>query len=99
MGDRGNIVVKERGQPPVYLYTHWRGSELKAILRRALAKHWRWDNAPYLARIIFCEMVKGQEDDETGFGISTYPPDEGTLFTVDISAQTVNDESFETFIA
>ena len=44
-------------------------------------------------------MVKGQEDDETGFGISTYPPDEGTLFTVDISAQTVNDESFETFIA
>lgn len=77
MGDRANVVVEfdygpEAPKPPprVYLYTHWRGSALPSILQRALARRMRWDDPSYLARIIFCEMVKGQEGEETGFGIS-----------------------------
>ena len=38
----------------------------------------RWGDEPSLARIIFCEMVRGEEnggDELTGFGISTYECD------------------------
>jgi len=70
MGDRANIQMLNEEDKSVYLYTHWRGSELPGILQRALAKRWRWNDDAYLARIIFCEMVKGSETGETGFGIS-----------------------------
>ena|SRR3990167_9978785 len=70
MGDRGNIIVSD-GASTVYLYSHWTGSELPEILQRSLAKNWRWRDGSYLARIIFCEMVKGNELTETGFGISS----------------------------
>lgn len=69
MGDRAQVAVKQRGGKPVYLYTHWNGSELEDTVRDALAKRWRWDDPMYLTRIVFCEMVKGDEASETGFGI------------------------------
>jgi hypothetical protein len=61
MGDRANVCVKDSYRedvPSVYFYTHWGGSG---------------DDGPYLARIIFCTMIKEANswDDETGFGIST----------------------------
>jgi len=65
MGDRGNIEVDG-----VNLYGHWSGSELPRILQEALAKRWRWMDVGYLARIVFCRMVRGSEEVETGFGIS-----------------------------
>lgn len=71
MGNRGNITVRTANSPDVHLYTHWRGSELPHILSSALARKQRWNDAPYLARIIFCEMIEGEESEETGFGIST----------------------------
>ncbi len=72
MGDRANILVKiDNRDSGVYLYSHWGGTELPVILQEALAKRWRWQDAPYLTRIIFCEMVRGEEFGETGFGIST----------------------------
>jgi len=40
-------------------------------VKRALSKGWRWDDPEYLTRIIFCEMIKGSEDREAGFGIGT----------------------------
>lgn len=75
MGDRGNIVM-ENGKERVYLYAHWTGTELPEVLRRALERgKERWDDPPYLTRIIFCEMLKtsGKEalDELTGFGIWT----------------------------
>ena len=75
MGDRRNIFITENGDTlasnkGIYLYTHWNGSSLTDTLKNALAKKWRWDDDAYLARIIFCEMVKGAEMDETGYGIS-----------------------------
>lgn len=89
MGDRANIAVSD-GKGRVYLYTHWNGTELPETLQRALARRQRWDDAFYLTRIIFCEMVKGQETEETGFGISTYVGDgENRVLVVDPDNGTV----------
>jgi hypothetical protein len=98
MGDRGNIKIGG-----VYLYTHWGGSEIKQTLQKALKKKWRWDDESYLARIIFCEMIRGEESGETGFGISTGIVDnEYDILEVDVANQTVQEGkrkwSFEEFI-
>lgn len=67
MGDRANVFISG-----VYLYTHWGGAGLPYVVQDALKKKWRWDDDAYLARIIFCEMVKKDLEGETGFGISSY---------------------------
>jgi len=73
MGDRGNVRIKYDDGNSVYLYTHWGGTELSQMVARALDRgRKRWDDPSYLARIIFCEMVKGYEMEETGFGIAPY---------------------------
>lgn len=90
MGDRGNIVIND-GPHPTYLYTHWTGSSLHIPLHAALKRvPGRWNDGPYLARAIFCEMVKGREMEETGYGISTYPSDNSHPFlVVNVSSQTI----------
>jgi hypothetical protein len=103
MGDRANVLVKD-GKSKVYLYTHWAGTELPATLQTALKRQWRWDDGYYLCRIIFCQMVKGHEDDETGFGISSIVGDGADrIVTVDVPKQRVewagNSLPFEQFIA
>ena len=35
----------------------------------------RWNDPSYLARIIFCQVVKGEEASLTGYGISTMETD------------------------
>ena len=91
MGDRGNIVVRDREGKDVVFYAHWSGHGLAAVVRRALAKEWRWSDDNYLARIIFCEMVKGFEGDETGFGIGRFTAgDRGhAVVLVDVDRQCV----------
>jgi hypothetical protein len=79
MGDRAQIAIHDITAPAddyteevcVYLYTHNGGTYLPRVLARALARRQRWTDPEYLARIIFCEMVKGQEDGELNFGIGT----------------------------
>lgn len=72
MGDRANILVKyDDDDPGVYLYTHWGGSGLPEDLQYALGRKERWTDAPYLTRIIFCAMVRGNESGTTGYGISS----------------------------
>lgn len=78
VGDRGNIYIVERmGRETrgVFLYTHWTGSDLPEVVHKALAKEWRWHDAPYLARIVFDVLTEGDHGSETGFGISTFIPD------------------------
>lgn len=106
MGDRAQVRIKNDDDSYVYLYTHGRGSELQDIVRRALARKQRWDDNEYLTRIIFCEMVKGDEAEEIGFGIGTSEHDdnENPLITIDCGDQTVaignkKSVSFRTFIA
>jgi hypothetical protein len=90
MGDRANVVVKT-GDEQVCLYTHWLGGDLKEILTAALKRgESRWDDAAYLARVIFCEMVRTDPDGTTGFGISQSIGDgDNNVFTVDVDAGTV----------
>ena len=94
MGDRANVKVlddcRKEGEekPAVFLYTHWSGTELAETVQRALQRRVRWDDSPYLARIIFCAMVEGQEAEETGFGISTDLRDnEHRIIVVDPQSQ------------
>lgn len=94
MGDRVNIVVDDGGER-VYLYGHWSGYDAPEIVRRALARQQRWSDPPYLARIVFCEMV-GEKNwqTETGFGISTEPGDnEYPFLIIDVATQTIRLEN------
>lgn len=76
MGDRGNVVIIDHEGDGVSLYSHWGGSALVETVRTALDRQQRWDDPAYLARIVFCEMLRtGGEPPlggELGFGISVY---------------------------
>ena len=110
MGDRANIAIKQnvktKDNEPVFIffYTHWNGSALPMILQSALSRGQdRWGDESYLNRIIFSEMIKDELMDNTGYGISLYPPDNShELLIVDHSNNTVSlvDKtwSFEDFI-
>ena len=104
MGDRGNICMLMRDGNRVYFYTHWTGSQLKKILIGALTRgKSRWDDEPYLARIIFSEMIQNNVMGLEDYGISSYKTDnEHPIYYVDIENQevTVEDVSyaFEDFI-
>ena len=91
MGDRANVVVQEEDGGKIFLYTHWGGYRLPEVLQSALKRgRNRWNDDAYLTRIIFCEMVKGSEMEETGYGISTYECDnEHEHLVVDIKTQQV----------
>lgn len=89
MGDRAQVLITEDGQTGVFLYTHWDGNQLPTTLAHALRRgESRWDDAPYLARVIFTDMVRGQLDELTGFGISNTDTD-GFTITVNVAVQTV----------
>ena len=102
MGNRANVVIKSNeGTDQVCLYTHWGRDELPAVLRAALVRgKSRWTDAQYLSRIIFCEMTRGEQwEDTTGFGISQQLGDGAdSVLTVDIDLQAVSindDVSFD----
>lgn len=90
MGDRGQIAVVH-GEGAVYLYSHWGGTELAAVLRSALLKKWRWDDNEYLTRIIFDEMVGDSQGSEMSYGIGLIPHGdiEHALLVVDTTQQAV----------
>ena len=76
MGDRGNIFFVDRREGDalvgVYMYTHWSGSVLPGVVRDALIRgRGRWGDSPYLARIVFCELVQEAVLEETGYGLGT----------------------------
>jgi primase-polymerase (primpol)-like protein len=106
MSTRAQVKIKDTG---VYLYQHWDGDMLEDIVRSALAREERWDNEEYLTRIIFCEMIKDNLMDSTGYGIGTSEHgDIEYLIEVDVKNQMVtvkdynlNDQKsmgFETFV-
>jgi hypothetical protein len=75
MSDTGNVfVVNHQGilgsKEGVVLYTHSEGQELALVVKKVLSKRVRWDDAAYLGRIIFCQMIKGKEEEDFGFGIT-----------------------------
>lgn len=75
MGDRGQVNIEDEG---VWLYTHWSAYELPLIVHDAIKRakgdsdyNGRWDDPEYLARIIFEEIIREDEDGLTGYGIGT----------------------------
>lgn len=94
MGDRGNIEViyeTKEGNSSIFFYTHWSGSYIKEVVYNALSERERWDDPAYLARIIFCKLVKGDEDGSTGYGIAPYICDnEHPIVKVDTERRTVS---------
>jgi hypothetical protein len=72
MGDRAVIGFKEdKDAVPVFLYSHWGGSDRYRDLQRALtAAQPRWNDAAYATRIAISQIVENYWKDETGFGIS-----------------------------
>lgn len=61
MGNRGNIKVQYQEGQPIYFYTHWSGSTINSIVRKALKRGQdRWEDESYLARIIFSELIKDE---------------------------------------
>lgn len=63
MGDAGNIVVTDANHK-VVLYTHWGGSELPQLVRAGLRRGQnRWNDAPYLTRILFSQLILDDADD------------------------------------
>ena len=91
MGDRANVYIREDEKHGVFFYTHWGGSELPETVRAALIRGKdRWTDHPYLARIIFNEMTRGNETELTGFGISARITDnEYPILVVDTDSMTV----------
>jgi hypothetical protein len=97
MGDRGNIYFVDQcdedgSTSGIYMYSHWTGSDLPWVLQEALKRgRSRWNDIQYLPRIIFCEMVKGDVESETGFGLSTRIGDNGNpIVRVDCYRQLVD---------
>jgi hypothetical protein len=97
-GDRGNIVITQHPLPDggpngaIYLYTHSGGSWIALTVQCSLRRGSdRWDDEPYLGRIIFNELTAGAELETMSFGVSTYLTDnEHDLIVVDTATQTVS---------
>lgn len=106
MGDRGNIAIIQHpggdDREVIFFYGHWSGYRIKEATAKALERgQSRWGDEPYLARILFCELLAGSGEPEvlaetTGFGITTYLTDneypivvvddrQGLVFEVDES--------------
>jgi len=95
MGDRGNIyfVDQHRGKERVgmYMYSHWGGAVIPSVVEAALRRgRERWGDSQYLARIVFCELIKDDLMETTGYGLSTKIGDnEHAIVRVDDVDQTV----------
>ena len=76
MGNRAMVKIQCGASPGVYLYTHQGGAELEQDVRCALARQARWDDASYLARIVFEAMIGNQQGRETGLGIQAISQDD-----------------------
>lgn len=98
MGNRGNIRIHNGNKDrAVYLYAHWAAdSVLPAAVAAGLTRGTgRWDDPTYLARIIFCDLIRNDLDGSTGYGIAAHINDvDGAdrILDVNCATQTVSYE-------
>ena len=100
MGMRRNVALVYEDDNTIYLYTHWQAEYVKQIIKDALKRgSERWDDDSYLARIIFCEMVRHDIAGTTGYGLAPYEilPDFPNV-TIDLHKQTVDGVPFTEFV-
>lgn len=77
MGSPAEVVLEERGER-VYIYSHWDGydTEWLPLLASALNHSQnRWDDAPYMNRMIFSLLISDDVWGETGYGLSAHHMD------------------------
>jgi len=94
MGDRAQVhIVANKDKEynhDVWLYTHWHGTGLVNVVSRAISRGERWNDAEYLTRIIFSEMVKEDVRGDTGYGIGNHQHgDVYRVITIDVDEQKV----------
>lgn len=72
MGDRSVIGFRaDKEAIPVFLYSHWGGSDRYRDAMRAIeAARPRWNDASYATRIGISQIVENYWSEELGFGIS-----------------------------
>lgn len=70
MGDRSNIVVVQPDNSRIWLYGHWMGEDNYRVVGEVLSRRERWNDFPYLTRMLFSKMIEGDLDSDTGYGIS-----------------------------
>ncbi len=80
MGCRGNIGIIQdaRNETPLFLYTHWTGHRVNALLADGLVRtveSGRITDRSYATRIIFDTLTEGSQG-TTGYGISVGEPDD-----------------------
>ncbi|GAH47823.1 unnamed protein product, partial [marine sediment metagenome] len=74
----------------IFLYTHWGCYELEELAKKVIRQGWRMQDACYFTRIMFCEMVKGEEAGETGYGICNHiHGDIEVLIVIDLEKRTM----------
>ena len=95
MGDRSNIVVVQPDNNRIFLYGHWMGDDNYRVAGQVLSRQERWNDAPYLARMLFARMTAGDEEGSTGYGISTAMCDnEYPIVVIDPQNQSVHLEEY-----
>ena len=84
----------------IYFYTHWDALHMPQKLQNALIRgKERWNDESYLARIIFSDLIKGEEMDITGYGIAPYEMDPNyPTIIVNLTNNTVDNIPFDEFI-
>ena len=72
MGDRFVVGFRDtKDTPPVWLYSHWGGSDRLELLAKAIkAARPRWGDSAYATRIAISSIVGDSWNEETGFGIT-----------------------------
>lgn len=74
MGARTNFVIKTTSNPneDIVLYSHWGGEESESDFAHAINKakpRIEMGDASYATRIIISQLIGGDWDSETGFGL------------------------------
>jgi hypothetical protein len=90
MSTRGQVCIRDKFGGNVYLYSHYDSYRLMSEVQKALNYRKQWDNAEYLARMIFEVMLERASEKEYGFGIGTKEhSDIDILVTVDCDQKIV----------
>lgn len=97
MGDRAVLGFRaDKEATPIFLYSHWGGSDRYRDAQRAIeAARPRWNQPDYATRIAVSQFVQNYWVEETGFGLSAgydsfCQPDYDDVILIDWASQTVH---------
>ena len=87
----GQVELISSEGDSIFLYTHDHASDLVTDVYQSLKVGTHWDDADYLARMVFCRMVPPELlSHDKGFGIGARQyGDINILITLDCRSQTI----------